>query len=203
MRPHRTSEPRCEKSASASGCGKVPRFQAGVRSLIALVACSGFLLWAGRYLWETEHPAIAAARGLRSRTAAGRVQAVHQLFLLGDRDPGFAIPAVIAALRDEEVEVRVAAAEAVGSLGAVTTKKFGGIDQVRDAVLALLGSMKDQSPTVRCAATKSLGMIADFGPVVVADVRPAADPLVEMLDDPDAEVRRAVLRTLGAFGRWA
>ncbi len=200
MRPHRFSEPSCEKSGSAAGSGKVPRFQTGVRSLIALVACTGVLLWAGRQLWENQHPALAAARGLQSRVAASRVRAVHELVDFGIRDSGFAIPAAIAALSDNTVDVRVAAAEALGLLGAEAVKTGSAVDQVHDAVLALIESMKDQEAAVRGAATRSLGTIAGCAPIVVRDVPTAAVTLVEMLDDPDAEVRRAVFGTLGFVG---
>jgi HEAT repeat protein len=171
-----------------------------VLSLIALVACTGVLLWAGRYLWESQHPAIAAARGLQAQTTAGRVRAVHSLVDFGNRDPAIAIPAMISALGDDAIEVRVAAAEAVGLLGAEAIKTGSAGAHVRDAVAALLASMKDQEPTVRCAATRSLGTIAACARFVVLDVRPAAVALVEMLDDPSADVRRSVVETLGFVG---
>jgi hypothetical protein len=52
---------------------KARRFQTGVRTLIVLVASCGVMLWAARSVWESRHPAIAAARGLKAQSPEDRV----------------------------------------------------------------------------------------------------------------------------------
>ena len=48
--------------------------QTGVRTLIVLVATCGVTFWAARYLWESQHPAYGAARGLEARNVADRAR---------------------------------------------------------------------------------------------------------------------------------
>jgi HEAT repeat protein len=143
---------------------------------------------------------IAAARGLQSGTRAGRVKAVHDPIEVGKADPGVAISALIGVSGDDAVGVRVAVAEALGFFGTEAIRKGGNDGQIRSAISAVLGSLKDREPAVRIAAAKSLGTIAGCGPTIAIDLAPAVGTLVELLDDPDADVRRAVIWTLGFVG---
>ena len=64
-------------------------------------------------------------------------------------DARTAVPALIAALKDEDEEMRRAAAESLGEIG----------DQA--AVPALIEALKDNNKQVRLAATRALGKIGD------------------------------------------
>jgi hypothetical protein len=145
---------------------------------MALVACAATLTWAARYVWESQQPAIAVARGLQSRTTGGRLEAARELGRLANATPGFSIAALRRAADDDAVEVRVAVAEALGSIGAEAIRKGNDHDGVRGAVSTLLRLLKDQDPLVQRAAALSLsglGTVAaraeplaidiDFGPV--------------------------------------
>ena len=46
---------------------KARRSRSGVRGLLVVIASCGVLMWATRTLWDSQHPAIAAARGLEAR----------------------------------------------------------------------------------------------------------------------------------------
>jgi len=86
-------------------------------------------------------------------------------------------PALIAALRDGEAEVRTAAAWALGRL------------EVHDAVPALMTAMRDPSAWVRESAAAALGEIEDPR---------AVEPLATALTgDADPRVRRAAAWALG------
>jgi HEAT repeat protein len=113
-----------------------------VGALTVLVACCGILLWAGRSLWESQHPAIAAARGLRAKSPAARLNAIRELTDLGIRDSTVAIAPLIAALEDPAAEVRVAAAEALGHFG----------PEAEAAIPALIAAVRQASAAEKPAA---------------------------------------------------
>ena len=115
--------------------------------------------------------------------------------------------ALIARLKDEDADVRVAAAEALGKL-----------EDAR-AVPGLLDVLRDREVKVRSAAAQSLGKFHDsraIGGLTAllqdssADVRKEAlnalseyesgvpvAAVIRMLDDPDAELRHSAAHTLG------
>ena len=77
---------------------KVGRFQTGVRSLIVLVATCGALMWTARTLWENQHPAFDAARGLNAKSPSERIDSIWRLEGVDIGDAGLAIPPLAAAL---------------------------------------------------------------------------------------------------------
>jgi HEAT repeat protein len=198
----RLLRPEPRKSESASGPNKARRFQTGVRTLIVLVASCGVVLWAARYLWESQHPALAAARGLQARSPSERVYAIRELVQTGIGDTGIAIPHLIAALLDPDAEVRVAACEALTPLTYNAVMASSSADTLRSAITALIGSLQDPRPAVRIAAAKALDSIISVkGSAGVIDLEGMFVALTEMLGDRDTEVRIAALDALGSTAR--
>lgn len=173
------------------------RVQTGVRTLLVLVASCGVMLWAVRYLWESQHPAIAVARRLQARNAAERLKAIRDLESISLDDCTEGIPPLITLLGDSAAGVRAAAASALGSLGGNAVKTGAGTNEVSVAVTALLVSLNDQVAAVRTAAANSLGMIARCAATRSINLESVAPALVRLLDDRDAEVRRAAIEVLG------
>jgi len=208
-----------------------PRRRVKVRTLIVLIACSGMLLWAGRTLWERHDPVAAEARAIQNRAidalkstkAAERVTAIRELERLGFGDSAIAIRPLNAALVDEDSEVRVAAAEALGKLVSSAIRAGSGARDVRAATTALIASLKDPLPEVRIAAASTLGTIAStlpaagagrtsrdrkktlsaVRPVPPVDPKTVFDSLVEAIGDRDAKVRGAVLGAMAAVDSGA
>src|SRR5262249_25720126 len=114
MSRDRPREPEAEASRAGARARNSRRLQTGVRGLIVVVACCGVITWAARTVWESQHPAIAAARGLGSPKPSDRARAARELMATGVNEPGLATLPLIAALGDPEAEVRAAAADALG-----------------------------------------------------------------------------------------
>ena len=202
------------------------RYLTGVRALCALVACCGVIVWAGRVVWEyrdpvrTESRAIQARalRALQSREATERVTAIRELQRLRFADDALAIRPLTAMLGDEDIEVRIASAEALGTFGTVAVEN-GSDDQAVDAaVRALIRLLKDPHPNVRFTVVNTLGSIACARPgagvrappgppppaaapvagATAVDMRGAIAALTGALGDPEAKVRGAAVRSLAA-----
>jgi len=127
-----------------AACGKVPR------------------PWAEELLWEVLADPNEAVRDLAARELRGR-QALHPewavrrlvpppwyarssaLAVIGDRCIREALPAVGRAADDSNVEVRRAAAKALGEIGG------------EEAVRLLVRLRKDDNPYVRAAAEEAIG----------------------------------------------
>jgi len=176
------------------------RFQTGVRALIVLVACSGVLLWAGRTVWESQHPAFVAALGLRASKPSERISAIRELASVDPQESTLAIPPLMARLRDTDAEVRVAAANALGVLGGNTFKIGSGGNEARAAVSVLLESLNDRETAVRIAAADALSLIVGCDPVGGIDLKPPHAAFMVMLGDRDPDIRGAALRALGVVG---
>jgi HEAT repeat protein len=172
-------EPEPTLSASEREPKKGRRFQTGILTLIVLVASCAVMFWAARSVWESQHPAYAAARGLQARGAP-----------------------LIAALNDPEAEVRVAACEALKPLVFEALTAGSGADLARAAITALIPSLTDPRPEVRVAASTVLESIcslrASAGLINLDGVFAA---LSEMLGDREARVRIAALDALGSTAR--
>jgi HEAT repeat protein len=93
-----------------------------------------------------------------------------------------AIPALRDALHDDDLWVRIDAAEALGLI----------TDLCDDAILALLDAMAGPDAGARRLAIEAAGYI---GP----RARRATDVIAGFLDDPDAEMRRASAEALGCI----
>jgi HEAT repeat protein len=186
------------------------RFQTNVRTLVALVACCGVILWAARRLWENYDPVRIEVRSiqnraiaaLRSGKSADRVDAVHELQRLSGGDRAVAISSLIGALEDPETEVRVAAAEALGSIGPTAMRSQSGQEEgARNAATALIGALEDPETEVRVAAAEALGSIGSTAMRSQSGqeegARNAATALVRCLNDPQPGVRTAAATSLG------
>ncbi len=175
------------------------RLQTNVRTLVVLVACCGLSLWAARRLWENYDPVQVEARSIQKRAIgilqsgkpAERVDAIHELERLKAGDRAVAIPPLLGALEDPEIEVRVAAADALGSFGRIARKSQSGQEAVRNAATALIRCLEDPQPGVRAAATTSLGLIA-----LPSNHQDVMDALATVLGDRDAKVRLAAIKAL-------
>jgi HEAT repeat protein len=198
----RLQEPQTNMSESKAETKKGRRYQVGVMTLIVLVASCSVILWAARSLWESQHPAYGAARGLHARSPSERVNAIRLTGQLGIGDATVAIPLLIAALTDPEPEVRVAACEALGPLvsDAVTAGKSS--DAVRAAIPHLIGSLNDSMPDVRIAAARTLEhLISSKRSAGVIDLEGVFVAFLRLIGDPDADVRIAALDALGSTAR--
>jgi HEAT repeat protein len=195
-------------NSGADGPKPVRRTQSGVRTLIVLVACCAVILWAWRYLSENYDPLLVESRSLqkqaigllRSSKPAERLAAIRELERPRSADSSTAVAPLIGALEDPVTEVRVAAAEALGSIGFGLVKEGSGGETIREAATALIRSLKDPEPAVRGAAAKTLGSI---GPSVVKSgsggetIRDSATALIRCLKDPKPGVRSAAATSLG------
>ena len=94
-----------------------------------------------------------------------------------------AIPVATAKLKSGDKEVRLAAAEFIGSFGNASA----------DAVPGLISMLNDSSPELRITAARTLGRLSD-------SARPAFVPLTSLLNAEQAEVREAATLTLGNLG---
>lgn len=129
---------------------------------------------------------------------------------LGSFDPPQIVPALIAALDDEQDAVRAEAANRLGSsrdarafrplLAALSdpagnvrggsASHLGGFGDLR-AVQPLIGCLDDPDPYVRMAAAKSLGELGDVS---------AVEPLIRRLEDGDQAAAVAAAMALGELG---
>lgn len=119
---------------------------------------------------------------LDSADAGERTTATYALSGMGPAAGG-AAPALISALRDNEISVRQGAANALGAIHATS----------REAVEALVHALKDEHLNVRGHAAYSLGEIG-------AHPRLAVPPLLAALDDDCYSVRRWSAWALGRIG---
>jgi HEAT repeat protein/beta-lactamase regulating signal transducer with metallopeptidase domain len=123
-----------------------------------------------------------AARGigrLAEYHGGRRAQSHASYAQMGQALPRTVAP-LIAALRDDDSDVREAVARALGYLGDPR------------AVDPLIAALNDGASDVRKEAVYALGRIHDDR---------AVDPLIAVLEDADSEVRRAAVRTLSQFSR--
>ncbi len=133
-----------------------------------------------------------------------RRRAAKALTRIGDSS---AVPSLIKALNDPEVKVRIRTAEALGKIGDP------------QAVEPLIESLKDDNVTVRTKAKLALDKIDWIPPEEEIGARyyisrgewdkclsiglPAVNPLINMLNHPDSEVRNHAVETLAKLGEVA
>jgi HEAT repeat protein len=153
-----------------------------------------------RIIWERKHPAAAPGRKIQQGDPGARIAAIHELENLGGVDPEVAIPALVLGLQDPDATVRAAAAGAL----VLATNAAGPVDsahgEVRNAVDALMRSVKDERAEVRAAVVQALWMIAITRTAGSIDRSRVFDTLVEATGDQDPEVRLSALRGVGAVG---
>jgi HEAT repeat protein len=116
---------------------------------------------------------------LQEDDASRRLDALALLGDLGD-DAEVAVPAVIAALRDENPLVRKMAVLTLGDIGPCTAEVVG----------ALIEALCDVSPAVRRRAAITLGILGCAA---------AVQALQDTLRDEDDQVRKAAVQALDEF----
>ncbi len=122
---------------------------------------------------------------LRLADPQQRAQAATVLGLLGDQAQA-AVPALVEAIKDEEVQVRRIIVAALGEIGIAA----------RSAVPALVASLRNRHDIVRRRAAQCL---AELGPAA----RSAVPALIEVMSDPSLMVRRWAVFALGEIGMKA
>jgi hypothetical protein len=116
------------------------------------------------------------------QSAIGRTGAAHALAVLGSEAKD-ALPELVAALQDPSAEVRWAAAQALGRIGA-------------PAVPVLLTTLTNQDPSLRQLAIHSLGTAG-------TNAAPAAAQLFERVLEPNAAIPDAAVYALSRVGPTA
>ena len=116
-----------------------------------------------------------------------RIEAAMELAMCGQAATP-AIPALVEMLKDSASEVRMAAAIALGGIGAES--------EVRAAAPALVEALQDPSAIVRTEAAIALGQIGLFG----SEAAPAVKALRKALQDEDQLVRDAAEEALDLMG---
>jgi hypothetical protein len=163
-----------------------------------------------RDLFEHFHFPQKGVAGLRSRRWAVRVHAASQLGYMSDDD---AVPALIKALDDEMLDVRLAAAHALMQLGAVQAVQpilrslalpavwplqrcaeilYGMGGEVIEPLLGFLSGhgRQDQDPAV-VVAVRVLGMLRAGRAVPL---------IIGLIHSPDVELRLSSAKALGQIG---
>jgi HEAT repeat protein len=173
-----------------------------VAALIAVVAICGALLWAGRLVRDRTDPVRPLAQQLRDGTAEQRLKAVRMLGnrFAGDPIPA-AVPALTAAIGDEDEEVAATAAVNLG-MAVPAASEGGDLTTSRAVVAALLASMKAPRPRIREAAAYGLGAAGPgLGPLGADTTVTITGALITALNDPFDEAGRVAAEALVKVGR--
>ncbi len=168
---------------------------------VVLAGLLGMLAWQAGWIGGTE--TSGAAWRLRDRDPAHRLAAITDLERFGQGEPGTALPALRAALKDESPSVRAAAAMALVLVVRSTTHEPDAQPEARRAVDALVQNLNDPDPSVRSANVTALWTTTNLwgdGPAGVIDRTSVHDLLLRMTADPDDSVRLAAVRGLTAIG---
>jgi HEAT repeat protein len=195
---------------ASDGPKRVRRLQTDVRTLIVLVACSGVILWALRNLWENYDPVRVEARSIQKRAIGAlqsgkpdeRFTAIQELERLRAGDSAMSIPPLIGALDDPDTKVRIAAIEALDTIGSSMVKSGSGGETVRASATALIRCLKDQDTEIRVAAVKALGSVGSSAMKSrsggkTETIQASATALIGCLKDQEPDVRSAAALSLG------
>jgi HEAT repeat protein len=188
FRPRRTSAPACAPATGQAG-GAAPkrRRRDRVVRLMAFVAACAVVTWVLRDWFA---PARQWARQLREGTNDEREEAAVQLGRLPVHDASLVLPALTAALGDENERVVINALSSLGKAAAATGNDPAS---ARAALAALVATLKDRREAVRAAVVSALPPPA-MDPLFAESATPCADALVAALSDPSEEVRAAAAR---------
>jgi len=107
-----------------------------------------------------------------------------------NRPAAEAVPALATLINDSDPQVRIAAVDALASIGQRRHPAHQAIDGVREPLVAALA---DADPQVRRTAILGLATTAPFAGEATTD-------LVAMLDDEDPQLRVTTVQTLAAIG---
>jgi HEAT repeat protein len=184
-----------QERRGAAAVGVARRLQVRLGALIALVACCALVLWSWRVVRQANSPVNGWVRALNRDDAGDRVVAARELGAAGPEDLGVAVPALVAALRDEDVAVRLEAVLALGFAGAAASRAAPGGPEARASASALIGALKDRNAGVRAMAVRSLYTVLEAsGASAPCDPEGVEQALAVALKDRDAEVRVAAAR---------
>ncbi len=193
---------------------KASRLKTIVRAVVALAICGGVVSWMAYVVWESRYPALAAARRLKAGDSTHRLAALRELSEFGTTDSATVIPALTAALADDDARVRAAAADSLSLIAAFAIKSGSRGDEIPAAARGLFSAIKDPDADVRGAAVRALVSIgttstggggrqaaqaASAPPAAPVDSKQLATALIECLSDKDASTRLAALHGLGAI----
>jgi HEAT repeat protein len=203
-----TADSAGSRDSTVGGSKRRPRFQTGVKSLLALVACAAAILWAWRNVSENSDPVRSEAReiqkraisALHSEKPADRVAAIVELERLGMGDPTVSIPPLITVLDNPDKTVRLAAAEALGSIGKRVAKSGDGAIACLQATKALTLCLDANDNALRVAAASAIGSIGSslMNSGSAEDVFGESAPaLIACLKDAEPAVRSAAAVCLG------
>src|SRR5262245_21246072 len=161
--------------------------------MIALVACCGAIFWAWRVVLQSV-PVNRMVFALRSGTIEDRRVAARELGTATATEVAQAIPALSAALGDDDDELAAQAARSLGSAGLTAATALDPGRLVLAALEALARTLPDGQAEVRLAAVRSLGLMGSR-----AGIAPP-DALIRTLEDHSSEDLRAQAATaLGQF----
>ncbi len=189
-----------------------------VRLVITLGVCCAAVWWAWRAVWENSHPAAAMARGLKSGDSAQRLEAIRAVSTLGADGSAATMQPLLPLLADQVPAVRSAAAQALGTVASYAVRSGTEAETVRAVAQGLFGALKDPDASVRLEAAGALATLADVAsgnsrgtggrgkakaakssgasPSII-DQKAVVAALLELLGDPDTEVRRGALLAVG------
>jgi HEAT repeat protein len=201
-------------AASADANLKKSRLMGVVRAVAALVICGALLCWAAFVVWDSRHPALAAARRLHASSPTDRLTAVRTLSESGTTDSRTVISALTSALADTDSRVRTAAAESLGLITSFALRAPSRDNEIPAAASGLIRLLKDPESGVRIAAARALMTIATTPtgggrPAPKSASEPPPPPIDsaqlaaaynELLDDPEADARLVALQGLAALG---
>jgi HEAT repeat protein len=162
-----------------------------LQTLVALVVCCAALYWAVQTTRHGMRPANGWARQLRSGDVNDRQIAAQQLGDCVPEDIEIAVPALVAAMQDEEEPVRASVAAGLGNAGITAMRTEGGQSEARESAQLLTRALADSAAGVRTSAAYALGEFVamsrdrDF-PVDLTSVTSA---MVGLLTDPSHSVR--------------
>ena len=151
-----------EAEGVGSGRDRPRRAAISIKRLMLAVACFGAIFWAAHFTRDNVFPAVGLARSLRSGGLLDRRQAAEQLGRVGPDEAGVAIPALVAALKDEDEEVRSHAAHGLGVLA--SSLSASGLDPAAPAA-ALGAALDDPSDRVRDESLLALVAVARVAPI--------------------------------------
>jgi HEAT repeat protein len=169
------------------------RLRVDLKTMIVLVACCGAIFWAWRVVLQSV-PVNRMVQALRSGTVEARRMAARDLGMATTEEVGQAIPALIAALGDDDPEVAEQIVRSLGSAGVTAAAAPQNSALIVAASEALARALADDPAEIRVAAARSLGAIGSR-----AGVTPP-DALIRTLrDDPSEPLRAEAAAALGQY----
>lgn len=168
------------------------------QTLLALLLCGGALYWAYRTTKDGMRPVNHWAKQIRSSDAEERQAAARQLGDSDEVDLEIALPALLAAMDDQETVVRAEAASGLGTATVTAMKKPERQAEVKEAARVLTRALVDPDSEVRTSAAYALGQIAEEskGREFPADPASVASAMVGLLSDPSIMIRDTAGRSI-------